>query len=157
MSMNAQAYNTYKKANVETAAPGKLLLMLYDGAIRNIDNAKKAIEEKDMNTAHQQIIKAEDIFLELIGSLNMDYEISNQLFNLYEYLHYQLVQANMKKDISMLDEVRGFLVEMRNTWEEAIKSVGNTKQSILQPVPQPTAPADPQKPSRPGQTLNIKG
>lgn len=129
MNVNAQAYDNYRKTTVETAAPGKLLLMLYDGAIRNIDNAKEAINQKDINTAHNQIIKAEDIILELIGSLNMDYEISNHLSRLYEYLHYQLVQANLEKDTQKLDEVREFLVDLRNTWEEAMKKAAMPRRS----------------------------
>lgn len=128
MNVNAQAYDNYRKTTVETAAPGKLLLMLYDGAIRNIDNAKEAINKKDINTAHNQIIKAEDIVLELIASLNMDYEVSNHLSRLYEYLHYQLVQANLEKDIRKLDEVREFLVDLRNTWEEVIKKAAIPRQ-----------------------------
>lgn len=130
MSMNAanvQAYNSYKKATVESTSPGRLLVMLYDGAIKDVDTAKKAIADKDMNTAHQQLVKAQDIILELMATLNMDYKISASLFNLYEYLHYQLVQANLKKDTQILDEVRTFLVELRNTWEEAMKTAGAAK------------------------------
>ncbi len=126
MNVNAQAYSNYKKASVETASPGKLLLMLFDGAIRNIDDAKKAIQDKDINVAHNLIVKTQNIILEFIASLNMDYEISNNLFNLYEYLYYQLVQANAGKDINKLDEVREFLVEFRNTWEEAMKKAATT-------------------------------
>jgi flagellar protein FliS len=129
MNVNAQAYNNYKKATVETASPGKLLLMLFDGAIRNIDDAKKAIQDKDINNAHNLIVKTQNIILEFIASLNMDYEISNNLFNLYEYLYYQLVQANAGKDIDKLDEVREFLVEFRNTWEEAMKKTAITTQA----------------------------
>jgi len=121
MTVNAQAYDNYKRATVETAAPGKLLLMLFDGAVRNIDNAKKAINDKDINNAHNLIVKTQNIILEFIASLNMEYEISNNLFNLYEYLYYQLVQANAGKDIDKLDEVRGFLIEFRDIWEEAMK------------------------------------
>lgn len=138
---NAQAYNNYKKTTVESTAPGKLLVMLYDGAIRNVDTATKAIGNKDMNTAHQQLVNAQDIILELISTLNMDYEISQSLFSLYEYLHYQLVQANMKKDLQLLDEVRTFLVELRNTWDEAIKKSGKT-------APTTSAPAS---------SINLKG
>jgi len=123
MSMNAQAYDTYKKATVETVAPGKLLIMLYDGALKNINNAKKAISAKDINRAHQEIIKAEAIVLELMSSLKMEYEVSQGLFDLYEYLYNQLVQANFKKDIKLLDEVEGFLAELREVWQEAIKII----------------------------------
>jgi flagellar protein FliS len=128
MNVNAHAYDNYRKTTVETSAPGKLLLMLYDGAIRYIDNAREAISQKDINMAHSQIVKAEDIIVELTTSLNMEYDISNHLSRLYEYLHYQLVQANLEKDIQKLDEVKGFLVDLRNTWEEAVKKAAVTSQ-----------------------------
>jgi flagellar protein FliS len=123
MNMNAQAYDQYRKTSVETVAPEKLLLMLYDGAIKKIDNAKRAIDNKDVNMAHQEIIKVEDIIVELMSTLNMDYEISHSLFALYEYLYSQLVQANFKKDKAILTEVQGFLSELRDTWNDAIKNL----------------------------------
>lgn len=129
MNANAQAYNQYKKTSIETVAPEKLLLMLFDGAFRNINNAKKAITEGDINRAHQEIVKTEDIIIELMTSLNMDYEISVSLLALYEYLLHQLTQANFKKDISLLDEVQGFVSELRDTWGEAVKSL-NTVQPV---------------------------
>lgn len=141
MNMNAQAYNQYKKTSVETVAPEKLLIMLFDGAIKNVNNAKKAIEVKDANLAHQEIIKAEDILIELMSTLNMDFEISLHLFALYEYLLYQLTQANYKKDIALLSEVETFLVEIRDTWAEAAKNmkttptlVGKTEETALKTI-----------------------
>ncbi len=122
--MNAQAYNQYRKTSVESAGPGRLLLMLFEGAIRSIDNAKKAIEEQDINTAHNQIIKVQSIILELISSLDMEYEISNQLFNLYEFIYYQLVLANTNKDLATLDEARDLLADFYLTWDEAVKKAG---------------------------------
>jgi flagellar protein FliS len=124
---DAQAYSSYRKAAVETISPGKLLLMLYDGAVKNLDTAQKAIADQDMNTAHQQLVKAQDIILELMATLNMDYEISKSLYSLYEYLHHQLVQANLKKDQQLIEEVRSFLVELRDAWDEAVKKSGPGK------------------------------
>ena len=134
MSMNAQAYDHYKKATVETVAPEQLLVMLYEGAIRFINNAEQAIEAKDANLAHQQIIKAEDIVVELMSTLKMEYEISQGLFDLYGYLYQQLVQANVKKDIALLEEVKGFLVELLATWLEAIKSLKTPATSLVKPT-----------------------
>jgi flagellar protein FliS len=134
MSMNAQAYDTYRKSTVETVAPGKLLIMLYDGAIRNLKNAREAIESKELDKAHQHIIKAQDIILEFMSTLNMDYEISQQLLSLYEYFYQQLVQANIKKDVKLLDEVSDFLVQLRDTWTEAQKKVGSAVKTTPQPV-----------------------
>jgi len=125
--MNAQAYDQYKKTNIESVGQGKLLLMLFEGAIRNINGAKDAILDKDINLAHNQIIKAQNIILELISSLNMEYEISNQIFDLYEFMYYQLIIANANKDINLLDEIRALLREFHDVWEEANKKAGVTK------------------------------
>lgn len=143
--MNAQAYDLYKNATVETVSPEKLLLMLYEGAIRFIDNAQQGIAAKDINLAHQQNIKAQNIILELMATLKMDYEISHSLYALYEYMYLQLVQANVKKDTAILEEVKGFLKELRDTWAEAIKSLktpgaktANTEiKAVNIPVPAP--------------------
>jgi flagellar protein FliS len=129
LNMNAMAYDQYKKTSIETLSPGKLLVMLYDGAIKNIDSAKKAINDLDMNTAHQQLTKTQDIITELMCTLNMDYDISHSLYSLYDYLQYRLVQANINKDVQILDEVRTFLVDLRNTWDQAAKMTGAKLQS----------------------------
>lgn len=145
MNANAQAYNQYQKTSIETVAKDKLLIMLYDGAIKNINTAKKAINEKDINLAHQKIIKTEDILVELMSTLNMDYEVSLGLFALYEYLIHQLAQANYKKDISLLEEVEEFLVDLRKTWAEAIKSVKSAPADVAAVVEAPI------------RTINVKG
>lgn len=127
MNMSAQAYEQYKKTSVETISPGKLLLMLYDGAIRNIKSARSAIREKDYNQAHTQIIKAQDILAELMATLNMDYDIAGHLFSLYDFLYNQLVEANISKNDALLEEVQEFLSELRDTWEEAVKIQGRSR------------------------------
>lgn len=119
--MSAYAYNQYKNTAVETASPGKLLLMLYDAAIRNLDKAQQAIIDKDVNASHKYIMKAQDIIKEFMCTLNMDYEISKNLFSLYEYMLNQLIQANVKKDVDLVAEVRGYLVELRETWQTALR------------------------------------
>ncbi|WP_054693897.1 flagellar export chaperone FliS [Syntrophomonas palmitatica] len=128
--MNAQAYDQYRKTSVESASPGRLLLMLFEGAIRFVDNAKRSIDEKDIESAHNNIIKAQNIMLQLMSSLNMEYEISNQLFNLYEYIYYQLMMANTKKDLAILAEVRELLSDFQKTWDEAIKKAGSSKSVV---------------------------
>lgn len=126
MSMSAQAYNQYRKATVETVSPGKLLIMLYDGAIKNINNAISAINNKDYNGAHNDIIKTQDIIIELMSTLNMDYDISKNLYSLYDYMMNRLIEANINKDTAILEEVGNFLRDLRDTWQEVIKQQGNT-------------------------------
>lgn len=150
--MNAQAYDQYKKTSIESVGPGKLLLMLFEGAIRNIDSAKKAILDKDINLAHNQIIKTQNIILELISSLNMEYEISNQLFYLYEFMFYQLTLANAGKDIKILDEVRALLSEFHGVWDEAGKKAG-----VIKTQAQTQTQTQIANNAAPSQGLNIQG
>ncbi|NLV17854.1 MAG: flagellar export chaperone FliS [Syntrophomonadaceae bacterium] len=120
MSANMQEYASYKNTAIETANPGKLLLLLYDAAIRNLDEAVISIGNKDLGAAHHRLIKSQDIVLEFICTLNMDYEVSHRLKELYDYMYRRLVEANVKKDAEIIEEVRGLLGELRDTWREAV-------------------------------------
>jgi flagellar secretion chaperone FliS len=116
-------YEVYQKNQVSTAKPEELTLMLYNGAIKFLQQSKMAIESKDLAKANSLIMKTQDIVTELLVTLNMDYEISNSLAALYEYMKQKLIEANMKKDIETLDEVIGMLQELRTTWQQAMKTV----------------------------------
>lgn len=130
MSIQTQIYATYKNSTVETASPGKLLLMLYNAAIKDLDIAMQGIAEKDIEGAHKKIIRAQDIITEFMCTLNMDYELSGKLLSLYEYLHRRLVEANVHKDIEIITEVRGFLVELRDSWQEAANKASGAGQRV---------------------------
>lgn len=123
MALN-NPYETYQQNAILTARPEELTLMLYNGAIKFLKQAKNSIEDKKVESAHNYILKAEDIILELMSSLDMSYEISNNLYSLYEFMNNWLVQANMHKDkegIKKIDEVLNLLEELRSTWVEAMK------------------------------------
>lgn len=126
MSMSAYAYDQYQKTTVETITPGKLLIMLYDGAVKNLNNAREAIENSDFPTAHNNIITAQNIIRELMLTLNMDYKISESLLALYEFMYNQLVRANIKKDAAMVFEVQEMVMDLRQTWDQAVKIAGKT-------------------------------
>ncbi len=126
MSTQPQVYASYRNSAVETASPGKLLLMLYNAAIRNLDNAVQSIADKDIESAHKSIVRTQDIVSEFMCSLNMEYEISEKLLALYDYLHRRLVEANIHKNVEIIKEVRGFLVELRDAWQEAVKKASST-------------------------------
>ena len=97
--------------------------MLYNGAIRFINESIMALENGDMPKSHNANIKAQNIVREFMVTLDMQYEISQSWAALYEYIHYRLVQANLKKDREMLTEARGLLTELRDAWHAAMKSV----------------------------------
>lgn len=125
--------NQYKKAQVQTSSPEQILIMLYDGAIRFLNQAKVHIQNKDVEQSHVNIIKAQRIITEFMSSLDMELggDMAQNLFNLYEYLHYRLVQANIKKDIEAIDEVLGHLRSLKATWEEAIKIAAKEKEASI--------------------------
>lgn len=114
-------YSRYKEQTINTATKEELTLMLYDGCIKFINIAILAVEEKDFQLANTNIIKAENIISEFMLTLNMDIEISNNLYALYEYLNNRLIEANIQKNKDILEEVKGFIIELRDTWKEAMK------------------------------------
>lgn len=116
-------YEVYQKTQVSTAKPEELTLMLYNGGIKFLQQAKMAIDNKDLAKANSLILKTQEIITELMITLNMDYEISASLSALYEYMKQRLIEANMKKDIVIVDEVIEMLMELRTTWQQAMKSV----------------------------------
>lgn len=113
--------NPYIKNSVETASPSKLLLMLYDGAIKFTKLSIQAMEEKNIQDAHNYNVRVQDIFEELMATLDFSYPISKQLYSLYEYMNHRLVEGNLRKDPAPLKEVLDFLTEYRAVWAEAAK------------------------------------
>lgn len=124
--MPAQAYDQYKKTSVETISPARLLLMLFDGALKNLRITEKALLDKDYNATHQNLLKTQDIITELMATLNMDYEIARNLYSLYDYLYDRLVQANISKDIEAVREVHGFMTELREAFGQAASQLGSS-------------------------------
>ena len=119
----AESAMAYKRQQVMTASPAELTLMLYNGAIRFVSESILALESGDMPKCHNANIKAQNIVREFILTLDMQYEISQSWASLYEYIHYRLVQGNLKKDREMLVEARGLLTELRDAWHAAMKAV----------------------------------
>jgi len=114
------AAQTYQSNQVTTATPADLTLMLYNGAIKFIKQTKSAIEAKDVVKAHESSLKVQNILYELMSTLNNDYEISKEFIKLYEYMLKRTIEANVRKDIAILDEVEDFFVQFRDSWKEAM-------------------------------------
>ncbi|WP_099190186.1 flagellar export chaperone FliS [Tepidibacter mesophilus] len=117
----ANPYAKYKNQSINTATPEELTLKLYEGCIKFINLGMVGIDEKNIEKSNTNIIKAQNIISELNITLNMDYEISKNLRPLYDYLKERLIEANLKKDKDILEEVKEFVVEFRDTWKEAMK------------------------------------
>ena len=95
--------------------------MLYNGCLKFITLAKKAINDGNVEAKNTNLIKAQNIIHEFMVTLNMDVKVSNELMVMYDYLHRRLVEANVKSDLAILEEVEGFVTELRDTWKEAIQ------------------------------------
>ena len=111
----------YQQNAIFTASKGELTLMLYNGAIKFCNLAIEAIEQKSMDKAHENIIKAENIIEELRITLEKKYSIAAEIDRLYEYIYNVLVQANIRKDIKRLEEAKYLIKEFRDVWQEVMK------------------------------------
>ena len=114
-------YKAYQQNSVTTASPGELTLMLYNGCIKFIKAARVAMESKQIQARHENLLKAQNIINELRSTLNMDVAISKNMMAMYEYIYTRLVEANTKNDASILDEVEELVTEFRDTWKQAIQ------------------------------------
>jgi flagellar secretion chaperone FliS len=115
-------YQQYQNNSVNTASPGELTLMLYNGCLKFINLAKKAMEDKNSEVKNTNIQKAQNIVNELMVTLNMDVKISKNLQSLYDYLNRRLMEANIRNDVSILNEVEEFMTEFRDTWKQVIQT-----------------------------------
>jgi flagellar protein FliS len=112
-------HDRYLETAVETASPARLIVMLYDGAIRFINEAAYAMQQRDYETQNAKLQRAQKILAELISSLDFDKggEIAENLFRLYTYMYNQLVEANINDDRERLEHVVHLLSELRKAWD----------------------------------------
>ena len=120
-------YAKYKENSVNTATKEELTLMLYDGCIKFMNLAKIGIEEKNIEKANDNLLKAQAIITELDITLNMDIEISKNMHSLYDFALSRLVDANLKKDASLIDDAKSVIVDVRDAWKEAMNIVKRGK------------------------------
>ncbi len=118
-------YEAYARNKITMASPAELTLMLYDGAIKFCNIAIAAIENKDYAKANTNIQKAERIIDEFRATLDFKYEVAKDFDNVYKYLAKRLLQANIKKDTEILEEVLKHLRTMRDTWKEVMAKTKN--------------------------------
>ena len=116
-----RGYAAYANSKIKTASPADLTLMLYEGAIKFCNIAIAGIEEKDIEKAHTNIMKAERIVSEFQATLDHKYPVAEDFDNVYKYLKQRLTEANVKKEKEILEEVLVHLRTMRDTWKEVMK------------------------------------
>ena len=146
MSSSSTYQNAYRRAAVGTMDQGKLIVMLYDGAIRHIKVALKHMAAGKIEEVHNSLVKSKNIVSELMVSLNMEKggEIAKNLQSLYTYIFGQLIEANMHKKSEPAQEALALLQQLREAWIE----VGQKSAPPQKPA---AASADPVK------RINLKG
>ncbi|WP_443661008.1 flagellar export chaperone FliS [Clostridium sp.] len=125
MAMNAygNAFNTYKSNSVNFASKDQLLLMLVEGATKFSKIGRQAIIDKNVNKAHENIVKTQNIFYELMSTMDVAKggEWAESLMKVYEFITRRLVDANIKKSEKIMDEIIPLIEDVRDTWTEAYK------------------------------------
>lgn len=121
MAMIGNPYAQYQNSKVLTASPAELTLMLYEGIIKFINIAIVAIQEKEYDKANTNVMKAERIVDHLSATLNHKYPVAQDFENIYSYLSKCLVEANIKKDLEILNEVNTHLHSVRDNWKEVMR------------------------------------
>ena len=115
------AYEQYNNSKILTASPAELTLMLYDGAIKFCNIAIMGIEQKDVQKAHDNIVKVQRIIDEFRSTLDHKYPVAEDFDRVYVYILRRLFEANVKKDKEILEEVLVHLRSMRDTWKEVMQ------------------------------------
>ena len=141
MSTYSNYQNAYKKASVNTLDQNKLIIMLYDGAIKNANFAVEYMKSGEIEKVHDSLIKTKNIVTELLATLNMEHggEIAKNLKSLYSYMFSLLIEANMEKKsepvlnvINLLKELRGAWVQIREKKKPEEKKENASDQDMMQ-------------------------
>jgi flagellar protein FliS len=121
--MASNPYNIYKNQDLDTSNPREIVGKLFGAASVLLRRAVLEINNKHIEKANECILKAENIIDVLDKSLNMEFPVSAQMHDLYDYMNRRMIEANVKKDIIILNEIAGLISELRDTWEEAFSLV----------------------------------
>jgi flagellar protein FliS len=126
MAVSAANHSAYKRVDVETASQGKLIVMLYNGAIQRAEEARRQIERGRVDSVHNNLVRAQEIVAELRSALNMSAgEVAQSLDKSYEYFQHLLIKANLRKDIGPIQECVKLMSELRDAWQELFDRMRN--------------------------------
>lgn len=125
----SNAYNTYKQNSVNFSSKEQLLLMLVDGAAKYVKIARQAILDKNISKAHDNLTRTQDIFYELMATLDVSSGENwlKNLMALYEFITRKLAEANIKKSTEILDEVIPLIDEIKDMWHEVYKLAASSR------------------------------
>ncbi len=134
--MNTNFAKSYKSSSVNTATPGQLVLMLYDGALKFLALAEQGLQDENPRQRNEAVnnnlIKAQNILAELQSSLDMKVpgDFAKTMFGLYDFMIRQLQQANIKKTAEPIQTVYKMLKDIRDAWEEMLKKVSQESAAV---------------------------
>ena len=120
-------YDQYKQIQINTAGRGQLVVMMYEGAIKNLNRAIENLKPQSYDIANNAIIKTQDIITELMMSLDKSAgEIASKLESIYMYINNRLLEANMEKNQDILVEIKNHLESLLEAWKEAARQTEST-------------------------------
>lgn len=127
------AYNVYRQTQAQTASPGELVVMLYRGAARFVASAIDSIETRDIQAAHNNLVRAQAVISELLDTLDVERggDLARNLAQIYVYLNSRLIEANRRKDAAPAREVANLLRELLPAWEEAARQAASARPPSL--------------------------
>lgn len=115
------AYSAYKNNSINYASKDQLLLMLLDGSVKFSKIGRQAIIDKHFEKAHNNITRTQDIFYELMVTLDVNQagDWGNKMMSIYRFIVDRLAEGNIKKDTQIMDEIIPLIEDIRDTWYEA--------------------------------------
>lgn len=122
-------YATYQNNSVNTSTPGELTLMLYNGCLKFIEQAKRALEDSKVEERNLAVQKAQAIISELMLTLDQSIPVAENMLILYEFANSRLVDGNIKNDPALFDEASSIIMEFRDTWKQVIQ-INRQKQYV---------------------------
>lgn len=126
MSVLKNPLSAYREVSVRTASQGKLIVMLYDEAVKQLDLAVQLLngQTRQLDKVHNALIKTQDIVTELMAGLDFDRggEIAKNLMSLYVFFLEKLRDGNLRKDTEPLVQVRNFMADLRSAWTQIANS-----------------------------------
>lgn len=119
--------DTYRVNQIKMASREQLLIITYDIGIRSCAAAERAIKARDMEQINVNLQRAQAVVRELMVTLDLEQggNVASSLMSLYDYMYYQLIDANVKKEASSVNAVRVMLEELKSTWQEVIEKLKN--------------------------------
>jgi len=116
--LNSHPQDAYRRQDVLTANSIDLIVMLYDALKKNLVLGKRSITKMDVNSAHKHLIKAQEIVAALINSLDMNYQISEDLLSIYDFILRSTEEANVRKDAASLEPLLEIVDDLRSAWDQ---------------------------------------